>query len=69
VRELEVLRLLARGQSSAEMARGLSISAKTVRNHLEHIYLKAGVNNRTGAVLFALEQGLVGGVEDEAVAP
>jgi HD-GYP domain-containing protein (c-di-GMP phosphodiesterase class II) len=68
-RELEVLRLLARGQNSAEIARSLSISAKTVRNHLEHIYLKAGVNNRTGAVLFALEQGLVGGAEDGAVAP
>jgi HD-GYP domain-containing protein (c-di-GMP phosphodiesterase class II) len=68
-RELEVLRLVARGHSSADIARSLSISAKTVRNHLEHIYLKAGVNNRTGAVLFAVEHGLVGSAEDGAVAP
>ncbi|HJQ02164.1 MAG TPA: HD domain-containing phosphohydrolase [Jatrophihabitans sp.] len=68
-RELEVLGLVARGHSSADIARSLSISAKTVRNHLEHIYLKAGVNNRTGAALFAVEHGLVGRAEDGAVAP
>jgi HD-GYP domain-containing protein (c-di-GMP phosphodiesterase class II)/DNA-binding CsgD family transcriptional regulator len=68
-RELKVLGLAARGCSSTEIARSLSISPKTVRNHLEHIYLKAGVNNRTGAALFALEHGLVGGVEDGATAP
>lgn len=68
-RELQVLGLLARGFSSPEIAQSLVISVKTVRNHLEHIYLKAGVNNRTGAMLFALEQGIVGTVEDEAAAP
>jgi DNA-binding CsgD family transcriptional regulator len=47
----------------------LFISAKTVRNHLEHVYLKAGVTNRTGAVLFALERGLVAADEDGAAAP
>ncbi|RSM48716.1 HD domain-containing protein [Amycolatopsis balhimycina DSM 5908] len=57
-REVEVLRLLAGGGSNRDIARSLSISEKTVRNHVEHIYAKAGVSNRTGAGLFALEHGL-----------
>jgi HD-GYP domain-containing protein (c-di-GMP phosphodiesterase class II) len=68
-REAEVLGLLAQGFTSTEIARRLFISAKTVRNHLEHVYLKAGVTNRTGAVLFALERGLVAADEDGAAAP
>jgi HD-GYP domain-containing protein (c-di-GMP phosphodiesterase class II) len=68
-REVEVLGLLSRGLSSPEIARRLVISTKTVRNHLEHIYLKAGVTNRTGAALFALEHGLAGSAEDGAAAP
>jgi HD-GYP domain-containing protein (c-di-GMP phosphodiesterase class II) len=68
-REVEILSLFARGLSSTEIARRLVISTKTVRNHLEHIYLKAGVTNRTGAALFALSHGIVGSVEDEAAAP
>ena len=68
-REVEVLGLLARGFTSTEIAQRLFISPKTVRNHLEHVYVKAGVTNRTGAVLFALEHGVVGSVEDGAVAP
>ena len=58
-REVEVLGLVARGGSTEEIARRLSISTKTVRNHLEHIYAKAEVTNRTGAALFAVEHGLV----------
>jgi DNA-binding NarL/FixJ family response regulator len=68
-REVEILGLFAGGLPSSQIARRLVISAKTVRNHLEHIYLKAGVTNRTGAALFALEHGIVGGREDEATAP
>lgn len=68
-REVEVLGLVAHGLSSTEIARRLVISTKTVRNHLEHIYLKAGVTNRTGAVLFALEHGIIGSVKDGAAAP
>jgi HD-GYP domain-containing protein (c-di-GMP phosphodiesterase class II) len=68
-REVEVLGLLSQGLSSAEIARRLFISPKTVRNHLEHVYLKAGVTNRTGAMLFALEHGMVRSIEDEAAAP
>jgi DNA-binding CsgD family transcriptional regulator len=68
-REVEVLGLLSRGFTSGEIAQRLFISAKTVRNHLEHVYLKIGVTNRTGAMLFALERGMVGPVEDGAAAP
>ncbi len=68
-REVQVLGLVAGGCSSTEVARRLSISSKTVRNHLEHIYLKAGVNNRAGIALFAVEHGLVGSSRDGAAAP
>jgi HD-GYP domain-containing protein (c-di-GMP phosphodiesterase class II) len=67
-REVEVLGLLARGRSPAEIAGLLTISTKTVRNHVEHIYTKAGVTNRTGAALFAIRHGL-GGAEDGEPAP
>jgi HD-GYP domain-containing protein (c-di-GMP phosphodiesterase class II) len=59
-REVEVLGLVARGSSNRDIATRLSISEKTVRNHLEHIYSKAAVSNRTGATLFAIEHGLTG---------
>jgi DNA-binding NarL/FixJ family response regulator len=68
-REVEVLSLVACGCSTGEVARRLVISTKTVSNHLEHIYLKAGVNNRAGAALFAVEHGLVGALEDGATTP
>ena len=64
-----MLGLLTQGLTSTEIAARLFISPKTVRNHLEHVYLKAGVTNRTGAMLFALERGMVRTVEDEAPAP
>jgi HD-GYP domain-containing protein (c-di-GMP phosphodiesterase class II) len=58
-RELEVLRLIARGRSNREVATELVISAKTVGSHVEHIYAKAGVTTRAGATLFAMEHGLL----------
>lgn len=57
-REVEVLRLLARGLSHAEVAEQLVISRKTARNHAEHIYAKIGVSNRAMASLFASRHGL-----------
>jgi DNA-binding CsgD family transcriptional regulator len=48
-RELRVLRLVAEGASNAEVSAQLSVSVATVRKHLEHIYLKLGVRNRTAA--------------------
>jgi HD-GYP domain-containing protein (c-di-GMP phosphodiesterase class II)/DNA-binding CsgD family transcriptional regulator len=60
-REVDVLRLIARGSSAADVATRLSISQKTARNHVEHIYVKLGISNRTGAAMFALSHGLLGG--------
>lgn len=58
-REVDVVRLLARGCSNKEAARELGISAKTVGTHVEHIYAKAGVTTRAGVTLFAMEHGLL----------
>lgn len=49
-REIELLELLATGQSNREMARSLFISEATVKTHLVHIYQKLGADNRVGAV-------------------
>jgi len=58
-REIDVLRLLARGLSSKEIATQLVISPKTARNHVEHIYAKIDTSSRVGASLFATEHGLL----------
>jgi HD-GYP domain-containing protein (c-di-GMP phosphodiesterase class II) len=58
-REVEVLRLIARGRANKQVASVLGISAKTVGRHIEHIYAKAGVSTRAGATLFAMEHGLL----------
>ncbi len=58
-RELEILRMVAVGRSNRDIAGALVLSEKTVRNHLEHIYAKAGVSNRVSASLFALKHGVV----------
>ena len=58
-REIEVLRLLSRGRSMKEIGRALGISPKTVDNHIQHIYPKIEVKTRAGAVLFAIEHGIV----------
>lgn len=57
-REIEVLRLLAGGQSIKEIARSLGVAPKTAGNHLQNLYAKIGVKTRGGATLFALEHGL-----------
>jgi DNA-binding CsgD family transcriptional regulator len=59
-REVEVLRLVARGLSNREMAEVLVISPKTVGHHVQHIYDKLGISTRVGATLFALQHGIVG---------
>ena len=58
-REVEVLRLLARGLSNKEIAERLVISPKTVANHAEHIYAKIDASSRAAAGLFAMQQGLL----------
>jgi HD-GYP domain-containing protein (c-di-GMP phosphodiesterase class II) len=57
-REVEVLRLIARGHSNRRMAEQLVISVKTVGRHVENIYAKTGVSTRAGATMFALQHGL-----------
>jgi HD-GYP domain-containing protein (c-di-GMP phosphodiesterase class II) len=58
-REVEVLRLLARGLSNKEIAARLTISPKTVGNHAEHIYAKINASTRAAAALFAMQHGLL----------
>lgn len=57
-RELEVLRLIARGQTMKEIGASLGISPKTADNHIQNLYSKIGVRTRAGATLFAIEHGL-----------
>jgi DNA-binding NarL/FixJ family response regulator len=58
-REIEVLRLVARGLKTKQIAQELVITPKTVNSHIEHIYRKIGASNRVGASLFATEHGLI----------
>ncbi|MBE2319550.1 response regulator transcription factor [Solirubrobacter sp. CPCC 204708] len=59
-RELEVLRLIARGATNKEAAKQLFISEATVKTHLLHLYAKLGVNDRAAAVATAYDRGLLG---------
>jgi HD-GYP domain-containing protein (c-di-GMP phosphodiesterase class II) len=59
VREVEVLRLVARGLSNKEVAERLFISPKTVANHVEHIYAKIDASTRAAASLFEMHHGLL----------
>ena len=58
-RELDVLRLVARGATNRDAAAQLFISEATVKTHLLHIYAKLGVNDRAAAVAMAYETGLL----------
>jgi DNA-binding NarL/FixJ family response regulator len=58
-REMEVLKLVARGTTNREAASRLYISEATVKTHLLHIYAKLGVNDRAAAVAEAFERGLL----------
>ena len=58
-REMEVLRLLARGMRNKEIAARLFVSERTVNFHLANIYQKLNVSGRTEALSKALEQGLI----------
>jgi NarL family two-component system response regulator LiaR len=57
-REIDVLRLVAQGQTNQEIARALSISERTVGNHINSILSKLHLANRTQAALYALREGL-----------
>ncbi|EEM11650.1 Two component transcriptional regulator, LuxR [Bacillus pseudomycoides] len=58
-RELEVLRLIARGLTNAEIAESLFISEKTVKGHVSNILSKLHMLDRTKAAVFAWEQGFM----------
>lgn len=68
-REVEVLRLVARGLSRQQIAERLVISRKTASNHVEHIYTKIGVQNRAMASMFAMRHGLLDPTEPPAADP
>ena len=57
--EIRVMDLLGRGNSNKEIAAELTCSVKTIKNHLNSIFQKLGVSNRTEAVVRAIEKGLI----------
>ncbi len=57
--EIKVMDLLGRGKSNKEIAAELTCSVKTIKNHLNSIFQKLGVSNRTEAVVKAIEKGLI----------
>lgn len=57
-REVEVLRLLARGKSAREISAELVLAVRTVERHISNIYGKIGAHNRAQATAFALDHGL-----------
>jgi DNA-binding NarL/FixJ family response regulator len=58
-REVEVLRMIARGRSNAEIATEFFVSETTVKTHVAHVLAKVGARDRVQAVVFAYESGLV----------
>ena len=59
VRELDVLRLVARGSTNAEIAESLFVSEATVKSHVGNIFTKLGLRDRPAAIVFAFDPGLV----------
>ncbi len=57
-REREVLELICKGMTDAEIAQSLNLSRNTVRNHVASLYSKIGVNRRSAAVVWGRERGL-----------
>lgn len=60
-RELEVLRLIARGLTNRAIARSLRIGPRTAEQHVHSIFVKLGIGSRAAAVRYALEHDLAGG--------
>jgi DNA-binding NarL/FixJ family response regulator len=64
-RELEVLKLAARGMSNCDIADELGVGLRTVKGHFESIFDKMGVRSRTEGVLEALKRGWVSLLDEE----
>jgi DNA-binding CsgD family transcriptional regulator len=60
-REQEIVAWVAAGKTDAQIAAILGRSARTVQKHLEHVYVKLGVENRTAAAMCAQRGGLLRG--------
>jgi HD-GYP domain-containing protein (c-di-GMP phosphodiesterase class II) len=58
-REVEVLKLIAIGHTTAQVAAALTISPKTTDHHIQHIYAKIGASNRSVATMFAMQHRLL----------
>ena len=58
-REIDVLRLIARGNANKEIAANLSLTEETVKGHVKNIFTKLGVNDRTHAVTIGLQRGII----------
>jgi HD-GYP domain-containing protein (c-di-GMP phosphodiesterase class II) len=58
-RQVEVLRLVSRGLSNADIAKRLVLSRRTVEHHVQDIYAKIGASTRAGAAMFAMQHGLL----------
>ncbi|MDI6768650.1 MAG: response regulator transcription factor [Anaerolineales bacterium] len=65
-REVEVLRLIARGLDNTAIAQELVLTKRTVQNHISNIYGKLGVASRTEAALLAIRHGLVSASSEDA---
>jgi DNA-binding NarL/FixJ family response regulator len=68
-RELEVLLLIARGRSNAEIGRELFLSEATVKTHVTRLLAKLAVRDRVQAVIAAYESGLIRPGDEQAAAP
>lgn len=63
-REIEILRAVAKGQTTEAVSQQLWVSVPTVKFHLRNVYRKLGVTNRTGAARWAYENGIVSRFSD-----
>jgi len=68
-RELDVLRLLARGYTNLEISRKLILQESTVKSHVQSLFNKLCVRNRVSAVIYAYERGLVRAGENIGLVP